>query len=333
MNQHYYGHFLRFPLIIRLLLISCLIMILFGITIHLLEPTNFPTVFDGIWWAFVTSSTVGFGDYTPKTMLGRITGILLILFGVSFLTFYFAHLATVTVAKQNEFLEGKSVFRGIGHLIIVGWNERSRKMIAALTKKNPPKQIIIIDETLDKLPAHHSNVHFIKGRANSDATLAKANLAKAESVIITADPNKDELQADMNTILTLLAVKGLNPDIKCIVEILTTEHVLNARRAGADKLIRTNNLLSSVMLNLMHSTLSEATFNELINFKQNWLNHINISEEYIGKRFSEVSSSLFLKKTILIGVIRGEETFVNPPHEFILQQNDQLLAINDSLLI
>ena len=299
LSQHIYGYFLRFPLVVRLLLISCLIMILFGTMIHLIEPDNFPTVFDGIWWAVVTSSTVGFGDFTPKTLLGRITGILLILFGVSFLTFYFAHLASVTMAKQNEFLEGKSVFKGMGHIIIVGWNERSRKMIATLTKISPPKQIIIIDETLDKFPEHHANVHFIKGRANSDATLAKANLSKAETVIITADPNKEELQADMNTILTLLAVKGLYPPIKCIVEILTSDHVLNARRAGADILVRTNNLLSSVMLNRMHSTLSESTFNELINFKQNWLHHIGISEEFVGLGFSKVSMAFFQKKNYL----------------------------------
>ncbi len=64
-------------------------------------------------------------------------------------------------------------------------------------------------------------------------------------MIITADPNKDEMLADIHTIVTLLAVKGLNPAVKCIVEILTSEQVKNASRAGADEIIRTNLLISA----------------------------------------------------------------------------------------
>lgn len=226
-------------------------MVLFGGFIHWLEPENFPTVFDGIWWAIVTASTVGFGDYVPKTTAGKVTGILLILIGASFLTFYFSHLSAAAVKKQNEFIEGKSDFKGMGHLIIIGWNERSRRMIATLSKVERPKQVILIDETLRQLPFHQNNVHFIRGRASSDDTFIKANLSKADYVIITADPRKEEMQADMNSIITLLAIKGLNPSIKCIVEILTTEQVLNARRAGADEIIRTNMLISSAMLNMI----------------------------------------------------------------------------------
>ena len=66
-------------------------------------------------------------------------------------------------------------------------------------------------------------------------------------MIITADTNSGELQADMNSILTLLTVKGLNPDVETIVEILTNEQMANAKRAGADEIIQTNILTSFVM--------------------------------------------------------------------------------------
>lgn len=225
------------------------LMVLFGTFIHLIEPTNFPTVFDGIWWAIVTASAVGYGDYVPKSVQGRIAGILLIFSGASFLTFYFSHLATAAVTLQNEYIEGKRLFKGSRHLIIIGWNERSREMVSVLSKKDKEKQVILIDDTLEKLPVQQTNVHFIKGRSNRDETLIQANLSDAECVIITADPNKDELQSDMHTILTLLAIKGLNPSVKCIVEVLTSEQVLNAGRAGADEVIRTNMLISSAMIN------------------------------------------------------------------------------------
>jgi voltage-gated potassium channel len=248
LSQNVYNYFLRFPLVIRILLMAFFIMGIFGTFIHLIEPTNFPTVFDGIWWAIVTASTVGYGDFVPKSILGRIAGIFLIFLGASFLTFYFSNLATVAVTKQNEYLEGKRLYKGRGHLIIIGWNERSREMVEILSKEDKGKQMILIDESLGNLPVKQPNVHFIKGRSNRDETLINANLHAAECVIITADPNKDELQTDMHTILTLLAIKGLNPSVKCIVEILTAEQVLNAGRAGADEVIRSNKLISSAML-------------------------------------------------------------------------------------
>ncbi len=135
LSERLYALFLKLPLLIRLLLISSIIMVIFGASVHYLEPQNFPTIFDGVWWAVITASTVGFGDFVPKTMAGRVSGILLILIGASFLTFYFTHLSAAAVKKQNEFIEGKSGFKGMGHLIIIGWNERSRKMIRTICKK------------------------------------------------------------------------------------------------------------------------------------------------------------------------------------------------------
>ena len=38
---------------------------------------------DGIWWAFVTASTTGFGDVVPKTPEGRLVGMFLMVIGLS----------------------------------------------------------------------------------------------------------------------------------------------------------------------------------------------------------------------------------------------------------
>ena len=84
-----YISFLRLPLLVRILVMALLVFLSFGISIHFLEPQTFPTIFDGIWWAIITASTVGYGDYVPHTLLGRLTALILILFGVAFVSSYF----------------------------------------------------------------------------------------------------------------------------------------------------------------------------------------------------------------------------------------------------
>jgi voltage-gated potassium channel len=55
------------------------------------------SVWDGVWWAASTMTTVGYGDITPKTTLGRIVGLALMLVGIGFV-------ALVTGAVAQRFL-------------------------------------------------------------------------------------------------------------------------------------------------------------------------------------------------------------------------------------
>lgn len=331
MATQIYAVFLRLPIVVRILLIASFFILFFGTAIHLIEPSNFPTIFDGIWWAVVTASTVGFGDYVPTTFIGKVTGILLILVGVAFVSLYFISLATATVSRQNAYIEGKLIFKGNHHMIIIGWNERSREMIASITKKDKTKQLVLIDETLEKIPSQYQNVHFIKGRANRDDVLLRANIHQAESVIITADQNKDELQADMNTIITLLAIKGVHPTIRCIVEILTSEQMLNASRAGADEIIQSNILASSLMLNSIETHSTMGSILEIIRYSDNHhrLTCEPILVEMAGMLFYDACIVFFKQNKMMVGIKRGEETHVNPPHEFVIQENDLAIVIKE----
>ncbi|PLR79388.1 ion transporter [Bacillus sp. V3-13] len=328
MQHHFYSNFLRLPLIIRILLIALLVIITFGAIIHLIEPQNFPSIFDGIWWAIITASTVGYGDYSPESIGGRIVGILLILIGAGLLSSYFVTITATTVKKHNEYIEGKAVYRGMGHIIMIGWNERSREIIQSILNTDKHMDIILIDETLKKKPLSMRQLHFIKGRAHQDEVLHRANINNADKVLITADQNKDELQADMNSILTLLTIKGIRPELTCIVEILTSEQVANAKRAGADEIIRTNNLTSFVMIHSLTSREKMGSILELLSeLEGSRLTFSRATDDLISKTFLEAAAEMLAKGILIVGVKRGKETFINPPHPFTIEHNDQLLEI------
>ncbi|MFO1445382.1 potassium channel protein [Bacillus sp. Bva_UNVM-123] len=320
--------FARLPLVFRVLVISIIIIVFFGMIVHLVEPEQFPTIFEGIWWAVVTAATVGYGDYAPKTILGRLAGIALIMVGAGFLAAYFVNLATVAVTKQNDFLDGKVEFKGKNHIVVIGWNERSREILNMLCKHHKGQMFTLIDESLKVNPLPTMNIHFIRGRASVDDILIKANVFEASKVIITADPNKGELQADMHTILTLLAIKGLNRNVQCIVEILTLEQVANAKRAGADEIVQTNILTSFVMINSITSQEVVTSFLDLLNqLDRRKLTFQPAAPEAVNRTFMELSQLLIVEEILLLGIKRGEETLLNPPHPFTILPQDQLIVI------
>ncbi|MGX1079951.1 voltage-gated potassium channel Kch [Bacillus sp. SLBN-57] len=93
---------LRWPIYVRIAIIILLLILLFGQLITFVEPQQFSNVFEGIWWALITVSSVGYGDFVPKTALGKIVGMLLILIGAAFVTAYFATMATAAFSKQQR---------------------------------------------------------------------------------------------------------------------------------------------------------------------------------------------------------------------------------------
>jgi voltage-gated potassium channel len=320
--------YLRLPIFVRLVLLALLSIFVFGFTIHLIEPKNFPTFFDGVWWAVVTISTVGYGDFSPISTLGRTIGILLILVGTGFMTLYFAALSSATVTRQNSFLEGMSTYKGSQHVILVGWNERIRETLLQLQGINGKLPIVLIDGTLDKNPVSYTNVTFIKGNPTHDETLQRANITSAEMIIISADQSKNEVHADMATILTLITAKGLNPPLYCIVEILTKKQIVNAKRAGAEEIIQTNKLASFVITNsIVSHGISDTLLVMLDNLAGNKLEYIKASEVDSRQTYQACLNHLLGKNILLIGVKRGDESFINPPPTFQIKELDELLVI------
>jgi voltage-gated potassium channel len=64
-----------------LLAFLALIIIMLGLVVGAIE--SWPR-FDSIYWAFITATTVGYGDIRPKLRVSRILSILIALVGVTF---------------------------------------------------------------------------------------------------------------------------------------------------------------------------------------------------------------------------------------------------------
>ncbi|GIO28611.1 potassium channel family protein [Ornithinibacillus bavariensis] len=328
MNIELFKHvYFRLPILVRLLVTVLLVMILFGAIIHFIEPNQFPTIFDGIWWAVVTGATVGYGDYVPLSTAGRIVGIILILTGGGLITFYITQFAATTVQHENDLSHGKVAYKGTKHFILIGWNEKTRILIQRALKLDPKLEIVLIDQTLTSISYQHFPIHFIHGDPTDDYILQKANIRDAIRVIITADNHRNEKQADNYSILTTVAVRGNHPDIPILVEILSSNQIDNAIRAGASTILRPNDFMSTLLFHEIFHNKSNPFESIIQLLKTQKFKQIHVLEEYYHKSFLEVSTALHVKQYLVLGILRDNEWHMNPPPSTPLQEGDILITL------
>ncbi len=86
------------------------ITVLGGAIARLLDPSDFNSFGNAIWWALQTVTSVGYGDIVPRDTIGRIVGGLLMLSGIAFL----AVVTASVTAALIETVRVKTGHRGSG---------------------------------------------------------------------------------------------------------------------------------------------------------------------------------------------------------------------------
>jgi voltage-gated potassium channel len=92
-----------------LLLASAGVLGACGLGFWWLEPST-PTLFDGLWLAFTTAATVGYGDVVPTTPAAKIFSVFVVLLGFGVLS-----LVTAAIAAHWVQTEERAVERDILH--------------------------------------------------------------------------------------------------------------------------------------------------------------------------------------------------------------------------
>ncbi len=86
------------------LIVAFFTMLLSGIIMSRIDP-SVGDVWDGMWWAWVTMATVGYGDVVPHSGAGRLFASLVVLFGVVLISLLTANLAAFFIGSDVEKIE------------------------------------------------------------------------------------------------------------------------------------------------------------------------------------------------------------------------------------
>ncbi|MDZ7642482.1 MAG: ion channel [Desulfurivibrio sp.] len=222
-------HFIR--LIIRtglkrqggtLVLAYLTLLLVSSLLIKMVEPPDSGLArFDqALWWSIVTSTTVGYGDLFPVSNLGRIVAVILPMFlGIGIGAAFITHVASSLIERRDKKMHGEKKFDGSHHIIIVGVTEETGKLIEEIQRDETYlRQTLVVVADRERHPfPEMENTFFVKGRPDATATLSKANISKAERIIIHTGSDEQTLFALIN------ALKLKNDDCEITVRCLNSE--------------------------------------------------------------------------------------------------------------
>jgi len=300
-----------------------------AVLITLLEkPLTLESMFDAFNWGIAT--VLGQGDAAYVTSPGgRAVGWLLILFGVGML----AVITGALVALVIDFLlkEGQ----GLGaaghreHIVVCGWNSTARDLIDEL-KGDDYKQKVVVLAMADKNPAG-AGIYFVRGDATTAEDLERAGIDYASAALVFPADASDE--ADMHSILTIMAIKSVAPHVRTVAEVNNPRHEPHFQRADVDELLVTSKIASHLLArSALYPGLSSIVTDLVSGGEGSELYRVTLPEQYLGRTIDEVSSLLRNDhRATLLSINRGGRAFVNPAADFIVEFGDDAVVVAESL--
>jgi voltage-gated potassium channel len=281
-----------------------------------------------IYWAVTT--VMGQGDSSRvHTWIGYVTSWVLVLFGVAIVASITGALVGFLIdylLKEGQGM-GASGYRE--HIVVCGWNSTARELIQELSTDEYTTKIVVIHNT-DKNPAGEG-VYFVNGDITLAHDLKRAGIEDAMAAVVC--PMDGSNEADMRSILCVMAIESLAPHVRTVVEVNNPAHVEHFQRADADEILVSSQLVSRLMArSSLYPGLAGLVTDIVSGGEGSELYRVQLPDAYVGLSVDDLSAKLRAEhRATLLSVSRGGQAYVNPPENFRLANGDDLIVVAESL--
>jgi voltage-gated potassium channel len=281
------------------------------------------------YWSVTT--VIGSGDSSyVNSPGGYVIGWLLAFFGVAIV----ATLTAAIVGFVIDFLlkegQGMGASGYSDHIVVCGWNSTARELIDELKGDEFNARVVLLHES-ERSPAE-SDVYFVRGDTTSSSDLERAGILDAAAAIICPADGSNE--ADMRSILTVLAIETMAPHVRTVVEVNNPKHVEHVRRAHADEILVTSQLASRLLARTaLYPGLAVLVTDMVSGGDGSELYRVALPDDYADLDLEDLSSRLRREhNATLLAVTRDGRTLTNPPTDFRLARGDTAVVVAEGLV-
>lgn len=282
------------------------------------------SLFDSLYMAVITLTTVGFGEVHPLSTAGRAFTICYLIVGLGVFTHSAVAMGEVMVKAQlsSWFGRGKvvSVVKKMqNHFIVCGFGRFGRSLCENLAGRHLPFVVVDVDPGMAVI-CKEKGWPCLVGDATDDAVLSDAGIPRARAIACT-------LPSDAANLYVVMSARLLRKDLQILSRATTEKDGEKLKRAGADRVISLYATGAAKMAQLMANPRVEDFF-EVVTApgKSLDLAEVQVAQgaPYVGRTLGQ--SGLRERGVMVVGIRRASGDLLVPPGP-----GDQILA-GDSLI-
>ena len=313
-------------------LLFLLLFIVFtaGIAIYVFEEksnSQISSLFDGLYWALITISTVGYGDISPVTIEGRVVSMLVIISGIAMISFVTSVIVSSFSEKLSELKENRLVeeINKTGKfMILCGYGQMTRMFLKNYAQELENSYIIIEKDKERVEEASKEGYRAIHEDASRHDVISKFNIEYADITLFALTGS------DVANVYIILNAKALSKNIKVITRATNESIAKKCKLAGADHIIRPNVVANKMLLTaITQPVMYQAIYAILTGKHLAQLDEVMLiqHEKLVGLKIEEIDFKRY--KLLFIGIQRGlkGEFVFNPDKRRILNNKDILLLM------
>lgn len=220
---------------------GALVLVFFVVLVHWADRDGLKDTHDGVvsfldvvYFTMISITTTGFGDIAPVSDRARLVEAVIVTpirFAVIFIFVGTAY--NFVIRRSWEKWRMKRIQDRLeGHIIVLGYGVSGSEAVDELIERGTdPSRIVVIDPGSERLAlAEEKGCNVLEGDATRDDTLRAVHIEKASAALVSAG-------RDDTTILIVLTVRHLAPDLPITAVVRADDNELLARQAGADNVI------------------------------------------------------------------------------------------------
>jgi len=320
-----------------LLFLLIFITVTAGIAIYVFEQNhndNIETIFDALYWALITISTVGYGDIAPITPEGRVVSMLIIVSGIAMISFVTSVIVSSFSEKLDELKENRiieEVNKKEEFMIICGYGQMTRMFLKYYAHEYDKRYIVIENNKERVEEALKEGYRAIHEDASRHDVIKRFNLQYSNVTLLALTGD------DIANIYITLNAKSLSRKIRVIARAKTEKIIKKYQLAGADSIVRPSTIADRMLFTaITQPVMYKAIYAILTGKNMALLDEISVDDApmMIGKKIEELN---FRKHKLLCIGLQGageEGVFVfNPPSGLHLQEGDILLVMGRKVSI
>jgi voltage-gated potassium channel len=300
-----------------LLLIAWLFVIVggFSVLFFFVEHGSNPrigNIWDALYWGIVSFTTTGYGDVVPSTRAGQLAAVLLLLSYTALMPLVWAIITSIFISRRIKGASGLERLHATRHVVLCGWNNNGNNILAGLQERQAGATVALVGE----LAADHFenlaqtyprlHLHYVRGPYANESVLQRANVRSASVAIVLAAYGLDStLRSDEQTVLAVLTLRGLAPELRIVAECFASSNAAHLRRAGANRVIVSGELDGFMLTAAAVSPGLDMAVRDALSFgqRQDMWTH-EIPPEFVGKRFVDLAAHWLQERCwILVGLV------------------------------